>query len=102
MQCPAPEDRLNAWMTGICDHNYACCFYEVNTTCCYTYGSTGPIKCCGLPSDHVFKIFGIIILVLFGLALLGLSILCICSCYMCCKQKSEESTPLYSVELNND
>ena len=53
VQCPAPEDRLSAWYSGkTCDFsNFGCCFDEIingdKISCCYAYGSDGPLKCCG-------------------------------------------------------
>lgn len=102
MQCPVPEDRLNAWYRGICSGgNYDCCFNEINTTCCYAYGSNGPIKCCGIETDHVFMIFGIIMLVLISIAIICLLLMCVLQCYVYCKKESmtSESTYLYSVDV---
>lgn len=56
--CPSPEERTSAWNIGqTCDTiRRSCCFDELindsngtlkNVSCCYTYGTAGPIKCCG-------------------------------------------------------
>jgi hypothetical protein len=56
--CPSPSERAGAWNIGeTCDNMLrSCCFDEeinnshgnlTNVSCCYTYGTAGPIKCCG-------------------------------------------------------
>ena len=76
LDCPVPEDRRNAWYSGKqCNSIDSCCFNEVidvnpssngtSTTCCYAYGTAGPIKCCGF--DETRKIpFIVVMSVAFG------------------------------------
>lgn len=61
MPCPTPQDRAIAWYSGSqCVASYSCCFTEPlgNTTasCCYSYGSDGPYKCCGRDPEIGFII----------------------------------------------
>ena len=69
-QCPTPEDRKHAWYSGrVCKHpnNYQCCFNELinnhTMSCCYAYGTDGPIKCCGRdpPSNDDFDMLTMVI-----------------------------------------
>jgi hypothetical protein len=50
-QCPVPKDRIHAFYSGACRGIGGCCFNElvnnVSSSCCYQYGTNGPIKCCG-------------------------------------------------------
>ncbi len=63
-QCPTNEDRLDAfYIESACVCRNCCCFDEIfldpnsgnmtNTSCCYEYGSNGPVKCCKLNSIQV-------------------------------------------------
>jgi len=61
LPCPTPEDRAVAWYSGrLCASSYSCCYTEPlgNTTasCCYSYGSDGPYKCCGRDPELGFII----------------------------------------------
>lgn len=78
--CPVPEDRQLAWYSGApCQSTkVSCCFTElinnVSLSCCYAYGTDGPIKCCGRDDTSIivlasiFSVFGV----------LGISVLCLC------------------------
>lgn len=85
LQCPHPEDRANAWYSGkTCDSfcsSWGCCFNELidgnTTSCCYAYGTDGPIKCCGSDVSRDWNTYFFILLFLIVCCLFGSMIFCI-------------------------
>jgi hypothetical protein len=83
-QCPTPEDRAVAWyIDGGCRGEYSCCYTEmhlnVTASCCYTYGTNGPVKCCG--RDNALPVALIVILSTAGGLLFAAGLGTIAACH---------------------
>jgi hypothetical protein len=101
--CPSPKERAGAWNIGqTCDNmRRSCCFDEViadsngnltNVSCCYTYGTAGPIKCCGWTYFPLW-VLGIIIPMAVWLTTVGSLMALRAYAENNCEKDKEDDTP---------
>ena len=113
--CPNEVEREHAWDSQKACGSSAtgpCCFSELymnpvtfnvtNTTCCYAFGTDGPLKCCGTNADTTGIIFGS---VLGGVFITIIIIVISGVCNVCSKKQSDEGesfTESRSAKMDSD